>query len=574
LDRFAVANALREMGRLLEARGESPFRVRAYERGARAVEGVADLGALVDQDRLREVPGIGPVLAAAVAELHRTGKSERLERLRAQLPPGILELSLIPGMTRKRIAALHQALGIRGLDDLKAACEAGRVRAVKGFGPKTEQKILEGIGGLATREERVLLYEAEREAEGLLRHLRAGPRVTRADAAGALRRCEETVTELPLVAAARDPAQVIEHFLGYPLVATVLERGLDHCAARLPGGLRVELTVTPAAAYATALHRLTGSSAHLEKLDAVARGKGMELGEAGLRRAGGRRPTALEGEEDLYRRLGLPYLAPEVREDAGEVEAAMQGDAFADLVTEDDVKGLVHCHTVYSDGKHTVEQMARAAEAMGMKYITITDHSPTAHYAGGLQVDRLKRQWDEIAKAQETVKVRLLRGTESDILADGALDYPDAVLEQLDIVIASIHNRFRMDSEQMTRRLVRAMRHPVFKVWGHARGRYVLTRPPFDCDMDAVLDAVAASRAAVEVNGDPHRLDMEPRWIREARKRGIRFVISTDAHSTSQLRNVRYGVAMARRGWVRRGEVLNALPADAFRRAVRPGAAA
>jgi DNA polymerase (family 10) len=446
---------------------------------------------------------------------------------------------------------------------------------VKGFGPKTEAKILEGIRGLATREERVLLYEAQREAEDLLRHLRADPTVARAEAAGALRRWEETVTEVQLVASAPDPARTVEHFLTCPLLATVLERALDHCAARLPSGLRVELTVTPGAAYATALHRLTGSKAHLEKLDALARTKGLALTDAGLRRtAGGRRPAAARDEADLYRRLGLPCLPPEVREDEGEVEAAAAGDDFADLVTEEDVRGLVHCHTVYSDGKHTVEQMARAAEAMGMQYITITDHSPTAHYAGGLQLDRLKRQWDEIARAQEKVEVRLLRGTESDILADGALDYPDAVLEQLDIVIASIHNRFRMSSEQMTRRLVTAMRHPVFKVWGHAQGRYVLTRPPFDCDMDEVLDAVAASRAAVEVNGDPHRLDMVPRWLREARKRGIRFVISTDAHSTAQLRNVRYGVAMARRGWVRRGEVLNALSEADFRRAVRPGAAA
>jgi len=574
VDRFAVANALREMGRLLEARGESPFRVRAYDRGARAVEGVADLGRLVDEDRLREVPGIGPVLASAIAELHKTGRSERLERLRAQLPPGILELSLVPGMTRARIAALHQALGIRGLDDLKAAAEGGRIRTVKGFGPRTEEKILEGIRGLATREERVLLYHAEREAEGLLRHLRSAPQVARADVAGALRRCEETVTEILLVAASRDPAATILHFSSYPMLATVLERGLDHCAARLPDGLRVELTVTPQAAYATTLHRLTGSESHLDKLDALAEARGLALEGAGRRGNGGRRAVAIKDEADLYRRLGLPLLPPEVREDEGEVEAAVAGDDFADLVTEADVRGLVHCHTVYSDGKHTVEQMARAAEAMGMQYITITDHSPTAHYAGGLQLDRLKRQWDEIAKAQENVKVRLLRGTESDILADGALDYPDSVLEQLDIVIASIHNRFRMSSEQMTRRVVAAMKHPVFKVWGHAQGRYVLTRPPFECDMDAVLDAVASSRAAVEVNGDPHRLDMVPRWLREARKRGIRFVISTDAHSTAQLRNIRYGVAMARRGWVRRGEVLNALPAEAFRRAVRPGTAA
>jgi len=575
LDRFAVANALREMGRLLEARGESPFRVRAYERGARAVLGVADLGRLVDEDRLREVPGIGPALASAIAELHKTGRSERLERLRAQLPPGILELSLVPGMTRKRIAALHQAIGVRGLDDLKDAAETGRVRTVKGFGPRTEEKILEGIRGLATREERVLLHEAHREAEALLGHLRAAPQVTRVEAAGALRRCEETVTELQLVAAAVDPAPAIMKFSSYPMLATVLERGLDHCAARLSGGLRVELVVTPPAAYATALHRLTGSKAHLEKLDALARTRGLAPTDAGLRRrAGGRHPAAVNDEADLYRRLGLPDLPPEVREDEGEIEAAAAGDEFSDLVTEGDVRGLVHCHTVYSDGKHTVEEMARAAEAMGMEYITITDHSPTAHYAGGLQLDRLKRQWEEIARAQEKVKVRLLRGTESDILADGALDYPDAVLEQLDVVIASVHNRFRMTSEQMTRRVVAAMRHPVFKIWGHAQGRYVLTRPPFDCDMDAVLDAVASSRAAVEVNGDPHRLDMVPRWLREARKRGIRFVISTDAHSTAQLSNVRWGVAMARRGWVRRGEVLNALPEAEFRRAVRPGAAA
>src|SRR5437667_451074 len=283
MDRFAVASALREMGRLLEARGDSPFRVRAYERGARAVEGVADLGALVEQDRLREVPGIGPVLAAAVAELHRTGRSERMERQR-----------------------------------------------------------------------------------GLLRHLRAGPGVTRADAAGALRRCEETVSELQLLAAAADPASVVDHFAAFPLLATVLSRNLDHCAARLPDGLRVELAVTPIAAYEPALHRLTGSRAHLEKLGAVARGRGLALDEAGLHRAGSERPLPVKTEADLYRRLGLPWLPPEVREDEGEVEAAAEGDTFADLLTEGDIKGLVHCHTVYSDGKHTVEQMARAAEAMGM----------------------------------------------------------------------------------------------------------------------------------------------------------------------------------------------------------------
>jgi DNA polymerase (family 10) len=231
---------------------------------------------------------------------------------------------------------------------------------------------------------------------------------------------------------------------------------------------------------------------------------------------------------------------------------------------------MVHCHTVYSDGRHTVEQMARAAEALGMKYLTITDHSPTASYAGGLSIDRLQAQWEEIARVQESVRVKLLRGSEVDILADGALDYPDRILEQLDIVIASVHQRFRLDAEQMTRRLTRAMAHPCFKIWGHALGRLVLSRPPIECRVEEVLDVIATSRAAVEINGDPRRLDLPPQWIRAARERGIRFVISTDAHAVADYRNLRFGVDMARRGWVRRGEVLNVLGASAFARAVSP----
>jgi DNA polymerase (family 10) len=242
-------------------------------------------------------------------------------------------------------------------------------------------------------------------------------------------------------------------------------------------------------------------------------------------------------------------------------------------VTAGDLRGIVHCHTLYSDGAHSIEQMARAAEAMGVQYLTITDHSPTASYAGGLPLDRLRAQWDEIARVQEAVSVRLLRGTESDILADGALDYPDAILEQLDVVIASIHARHRMDADQMTARLVRAMRHPCFKIWGHPLGRLVLSRPPIACRVEEVLDAIAASRAAIEINGDPHRLDLPPRWIRAARERGIRFVVSTDAHSVADLAYQRHGVAMARRGWVGRGEVLNALDAAGFARAVAPAGA-
>jgi DNA polymerase (family 10) len=383
--------------------------------------------------------------------------------------------------------------------------------------------------------------------------------VTRAEVAGSVRRAVETVNNLDLVAASRTPARVLDHFAAYPLAVSLLERDGDFAAVRLAGGLNARLRVAPARAFVATLFLATGSERHLAKLQSV---YGARLKEALTEPA--------ESEAEIYERLGLPEIAPEQREDEGEVEAAAAGSLPQDLVTVEDIQGLVHCHTVYSDGKHTVEQMARAAERMGMKYITITDHSPAAYYAGGLKLDRLHRQWADIASTQERVGVKLLRGTESDILADGSLDYADEVLKQLDVVIASIHNRHRMNADQMTSRLVKAMRQPVFKVWGHALGRYVLTRPPFACHMDEVLDTVAGSRAAVEINGDPHRLDMEPRWVRAARARGIRFVISTDAHSTGQLRNVRYGVAMARRGWVRRGEVLNTLPAERFQREVRP----
>jgi len=278
----------------------------------------------------------------------------------------------------------------------------------------------------------------------------------------------------------------------------------------------------------------------------------------------------LASEEDLYAALGLAYVPPELREDAGEIEAARDGTLPEDLVRLEDVRGLVHCHTTWSDGRATLEEMARAADALGAEYLTVTDHSRSAGYAGGLDEDRLRRQWDEIARVQERVKVRLLRGTESDVLEDGALDYPDRVLEALDVVVASVHSRMKMGEDEMTRRLVRCMSLPVFKIWGHPLGRLLLERDPFACRVEEVLDALAGSRGAVEVNGDPHRLELEPRWLRAAAARKIPVVLSVDAHATSDLGYLRWAVGAARRGWVRRGQVLNALPFERFRAAVRP----
>jgi DNA polymerase (family 10) len=559
LDKLAIARALREMGELLAFKGENPFRARAYETGARALEGVTeDLGRLVDEGRLTGVRGIGEGLAAVIAELHLTGRSAQLERLRAELPPGVLELSQVPGLTPRRVRALHAALGIGSIAELEAAGRAGRLRGVAGIGEKTERKILDGIVLYQTRAQRLLLVDALPLARELGEHLGQLPGVTRVEAAGALRRRAESVGELVLVVATDDAGAALDGLGAFPRVARVERRDPDSCAVRLASGLAVELHAVAPVDFAAALHRWTGSEAHRQKLGALAAARGVSLDA----------PAASEPE--LYRRLDLPYLAPELREDAGELEAALGGERFDDLVETAQLRGVVHCHTTWSDGRNSVEEMARAADALGLGYLTITDHSPSAYYASGVGLDRLRAQWDEIARVQERVKVRLLRGTESDILESGALDYPDAILEQLDVVIASIHSRMKMDSAQMTRRLVTAMQLPLFKIWGHPLGRLVEQRPPIDCRVEEVLDAVAGARAAVEINGDPYRLDLEPRWLREARRRRIRFVVSVDAHSVRALENLSFGVAMARRGGVRRGEVLNTLDADAFAAAVKP----
>lgn len=517
---------MREIGVLLEAEGDNRFRARAYERAARAVEALGDsLDTLVAEGRLTRVPGIGATLAATIEELVRTGRSTPLERLRQRLPPGA-----------------RDEKGERKI----------RVEIQRGAGPQPE----------------ALLHDATAEAEEILQGLRAHPAVEQADVAGALRRRTETVTSIDVVAAARDVQAVLGHVQRLPQRASILTNTEDRVVLRLTSGLVLRAAVVPPRSYVAVLHRLTGSETHLTKLEAVAVARGLALETGGLRKSG--RRLAVRSEADIYRHLGLAYVVPEMREDVGEIEAAGAGTLPRDPLGLADVRGMVHCHTTYSDGAHSIEEMARGADALGMQYMTITDHSPTASYAGGLTVDRLRQQWDEIARVQEKVRVRLLRGTESDILADGSLDYPDVILEQLDVVIASIHHRHRMDAEKMTRRIVAAMRQPRFKIWGHALGRYVLRRPPFACHMEEILDAVAEARAAIEVNGDPHRLDMEPRWIREARTRGIKFVVSTDAHSVAALGNLRWGVDMARRGWLSREDVLNTLEVDAFRAAVRP----
>ncbi len=590
-DKYAIAAALLEFGILLELKGGDYFKARAYKQGARSIAEISeDLGKLIKENRLTFVKGIGYALAKQIEQLYTSGESSMLNELRAQMPPGVAELSRVRGLTVKKVEQLHDALGITTIEELRAAAEAGKLREIKGFTAKTEARILEAINGRKDRtQQRIHIHHALRAAENIIEYLKTSRALIDVEIAGELRRWQETVAELVIVASAKSPKALVDHFLRFPMILSTQEESRGHAVVQLSEGFQVTFLAVKPEEFAVTLLNATGSEAHLRKLEVVAQKKlqterghpcphereartierashALRAGTPALRKVIPR----LAHEAEIYRQLGMQYVPPELREDLGEIEAAQRKKLPEDLITTADIRGMVHCHTTYSDGKHTVEQMVAAAEALGMKYITITDHSPTAFYAGGLKIDRLQRQWEEIDEVQTKTKIKILKGTESDITADGALDYPDWILEQFDVIVASIHARYKMDSGKMTQRIVKAMREPVFKIWGHALGRLIEKRPPFDCDVEKILDVIAESRAAIEINGDPYRLDMAPQWLRLARKRKIKFVISVDAHSTGALHNVKYGVGIARRAWITRGEVLNTHGVKAFQKAVRP----
>ena len=555
LDKFGIAAALQEIARLMDLKGgQYRFKAKAYNAGARSIQAVGNLDRLVKHNLLTTLPRIGGALASQISQLYLTGESSVLNELRKEFPSGVVELSAVPGLSLSKVKQLHEELGISSVDDLRAAAEAGKIRDLKGFGPKTEQRLLETLSAPVKKQSthRLHLHHAWNTADQVIEFMTTSRGLLDISVAGSLRRWKETVGTIEIVAGGKRPDTLIEHFLRYPHIVSSEQPEPNNCVAQFVDGARVSFTAVVPAEFPVTLFLRTGSQSHLEKLPSVKFAK------------------IPKSEQDIYARLRMQYIPAELRENEGEIEASLAGKLPEDLVELGDVKGMVHCHTTYSDGKHNLESMVRGAEAMGMKYITITDHSPTAFYAGGVKIDDLRRQWDEIDELQDQVKIKILRGTESDILADGSLDYPDDILEKFDVIVASVHSRYKMNGEKMTERVVNAMRQPVFKIWGHALGRLIERRPPFDCDVERILDVIAESKAAVEINGDPYRLDMEPRWVREARKRKIKFLISVDAHSVGAMNNLRFGVAMARRGWVRRGEVLNTLTPAAFQKAVRP----
>lgn len=559
MNRLAIAKALRDIGTLLELRGDPPFRAQAYAKGAAALEASSDFDRLLADKRLTSLPGVGQGLAAAIDELAQRGSCKVLDELLAELPPGALELAGV--LTLDRMRRLHAALGVDSLDALEAACAAGKVRDVSGFGVATEAKITQKIQALRSRGAELLLSDALVLAESLADHLRGAlPWLDDVFIVGQVRRRLEVIDTVALLAVGAGPwpslepglpAEVSGALACYPRVASLQPvPGELASEARLVDGTRVVLGLVEPDQLGPALVRATGPSEHAEDL---------------LNRP---LPRAAS-EAAIYEVASMAFVPPELRDDATTLARAKRG-ALAPLVTAADIQGFVHCHTTWSDGRGSIAEMAAAAASLGVRYLTITDHSRTASYANGLDLDRIRAQWDEIDRVQATTPVRLLKGVESDILADGALDYPDEILRGMDVVIASIHERHTQSEEAMTQRVLAAMRHPIRKIWGHPLGRLLLKRPAIACRIDEILHAAAETGTILELNGDPHRMDLPPEIARKAKALGISFVCSVDAHAPGHFAYLDGAITLARRAGLGPEDILNTRGVEDFRAAVAP----
>lgn len=565
-----IADVLTEIGTLLELKGENPFKVRAYQTGARALEAIeeAELARLIAAGELGNLKGFGEALVQKITELHTTGRLEFFEKLKASIEPGLAEMLQIPGLGPKKIRALHDKLGIASIAALAQACADGKVAELEGFGEKTQEKIVAGIKNREAYGRRHMWWDAWEIAEPMVAGLRKLKPVMRAEAAGSLRRGLETVGDLDFIVAAEDVAPIVEWFVSQPGVKEVTAKGETKASVRFESGLQADLRIVPPAQFAFALHHFTGSKDHNVQLRQRALARGLSLSEWGLvpeagegtakEKAEKQQSKKAETEAALFAALGLKFIPPELREGLGEIEAAEAGE-LPRLVEPADLRGAFHNHTTASDGRNTLAEMTAVAEALGWDYLGIADHSKASFQANGLSEERLLQQIGEIHElnASKRFKTHVFTGTECDILADGRLDYDEALLAKLDYVVASVHNAFTQDEATMTARIIRAIEHPRTTMLGHLTGRLLLRREGYKVDVTKVIDAAIANGVVIELNASPWRLDMDWRHWRKAAERGLLTSINPDAHETAGLAHVRAGVNAARKGWLTRENVLN-----------------
>jgi len=563
-----IAHFLDEYCTLLELGGADTFRTRAYANAVRIFENFSgDLEDVIERDALTEIKGIGKSMAALVGEFAREGTAEAYEKLRADTPQGLLDMLRVPGLGPRKINAIRSALGIEDLEALAAACRDGQLDALKGFGKKTQDNILKGIDHIKRYQDRSRADVARQSARVLIEALKAHPATQRVEAAGSLRRRRETVKDIDIVLSSTDPESSTNCFVEHESVSEVIQRGQTKSAVRLHSGIQADLRVVSDVEFPYVLHHFTGSKDHNVALRARANDMGMKINEYGLFK--GEERVECADEKAFFRALGLDFIAPELREGIDEIEAAASGN-LPELVREDDIRGMLHLHSTYSDGADSIAEMAAAVRERGFTYMGMADHSQSAAYAGGLKVDAVKRQWDEIDALNETLApFHIFKGIESDILSDGSLDYEDSILEQFDFVVSSVHSQFNLDRDAMTERFLRAIDHPATTIIGHLTGRLLLDREGYELDHEAVFEMAAKKRVSIEVNAHPARLDLDWRHIRQAHQAGVLISINTDAHRLSGLDNLTYGVGCARKGWLASQDVLNTLDIDGFRHFLR-----
>jgi len=553
-----VAASLREIGTILELNGENPFKCRAYLNAARTLETFpTDLTELVRTDRLGELPGIGDALREKITTLVNTGKLPYLEELRTTIPSGLLSLLDLPGLGPKKLRILRDQLKIESIEALTKACQDGRLASLEGFGEKTATNLLDSIQRRATYSKLHRLGTALPAAQALLTHLRECPSVNQAEIAGSLRRGKEIVKDLDLIASSNKPKEVMKVFISAPNVEKVIAHGETKSSVILSGGIPCDLRVVPPEVWPTALAHFTGSKEHNIALRQRAIDRGLHLSEWGLLKGKSKTPLKLKDEKDLHKALGLAFIPPELREDSGEIAAA-EKDELPDLLTRDQIRGCLHNHTLASDGQDTLAAMAQAAAELGLEWLGIADHSKSSFQANGLDVKRLEKQIEEIQSLNsKKPKCTLLSGTECDILKGGKLDFPDSLLKELDYVVASVHSGFTSDEKEMTDRILRAIENPHVTCLGHPTGRLLLEREAYPVNIPKILDAAAANGTWIELNANPWRLDLDWRWWHKARDLGILCCINPDAHKTSHLRFLDFGVTLARKGWLRAQDVVN-----------------
>ena len=572
MDNRDVARILRETALLLEVDGAQIGRFRSYERAAQQIEALAEpVAQVAAEKRLQAIPGIGERMEEHIGEILRTGAYGKHQKLLKKYGAGVLDILNLQGMGPKKAAVLWKKFKVGSVADVERLAREGTLRDLDGFGEKTEQNLMKAAAAYQQTAGRFLQHRAEETAEQLIAYInKLGKKVEQVTAAGSLRRGRETIGDLDLLLISTETEAVAEHVVAYAEVADVLARGENKVSVKLKNGMQVDVRILERKSYGAALLYFTGSKAHNIVLRGLAKDKGWKLSEYALETAKGGRWVAGRTEEEVYQKLGLEYIEPELREDAGEVTAAARHGGLPKLVELGDLRGDLQMHTTESDGKNSIEEMARAAQALGHEYIAITDHSKSVTVANGMDEKRTLAHMKRIREVSGRLEgFRVLAGIEVDILKDGRLDLDDEVLSALDVTVGSVHSYMNLEAAEMTERLLRAIENPHLKILGHPTGRLLLRREPYRYDLEAVLKACKKQGVAVECNAFPDRLDLRDVDLRAAKEHGVKVVISTDAHSTMHLPYIKYGVRTARRGWIEKGEVLNALPVEKMLKGLR-----